>query len=121
MRSIALSEIFSALNLCRRPSRRAVVVLSLASDPHSWGRELLFDVFVAVGLGNLLADPAMLGTMLGYATVIRTSVALSDQTFNKTREIRHHGGCAYPVILDQFCTSASVASASGSGLQLKKR
>ena len=90
MRSIALSEIFSALNLSRRPvvvlppgdqlwyclqatscgiaSRRPVVVLSLASDPHSWGRELLFDVLMAVGLGNLLADPAMLGTMLGYAT-----------------------------------------------------
>ena len=70
MRSISLSEIYSALNLCRRPSRRPVVVLCLASDPHSWGRELLFDVLVAIGLGNLLADPAMLGTMLGYATEV---------------------------------------------------
>jgi hypothetical protein len=39
----------------------------------------------------------------------------------RQRPTRLNGGNAYPFIRDQFCVNASVASASGSGLQLTNR
>ena len=54
MRLIALSEIFSALNPCQRPSKRPVVVLSPALGLHSWGKELSPVVLEVAGLGPLV-------------------------------------------------------------------
>ena len=88
MRSIALSETSPALSLCRRPSKWPAGVLSPVQGPHSW---LLSVAPVAVRLNN--SSSVGNHAWVCHKGVIRTTVAWSDRTFNKTREIRHHGVC----------------------------
>ena len=77
MRSIALSKTFSALSLCRRPSKRPAGVLSPVRGPYSWGKELLFVAPVAAELGN---NSSSVGNYdwVCHNGVIRTTVAQSD-------------------------------------------
>jgi len=68
-----------------------------------------------VVVGNYTAFPARLGTMVGSSILglpelpelVGSSIA------------RHQGGSTYPLRCSQHWLKASVASARGSGLQLK--